>query len=88
MPTDAQLLQGIVNELKTNPALHYTRLDVLVNDGAVTISGRVNSFAERKAVERAAKRVAGVKILVLEIGAAAVPATIVDTRMRAHEEIG
>jgi osmotically-inducible protein OsmY len=73
MDTDAQLFQDIVNEFKNSPILHYARLDLDVQDGIVTISGRVNSYAERKAVERAAKRVTGIKTLVLEIRAAVIP---------------
>jgi hypothetical protein len=70
MDTDTQVFQDIVAEFKNNPVLHYARLSLHVEDGIVTISGRVNSFAERKAVERAAKRVAGIRTLILEITAA------------------
>jgi osmotically-inducible protein OsmY len=73
MDTDAQLFQDIVNEFKNSPIFHYAQLGLDVQNGIVTISGRVNSFAERKAVERAAKRVTGIKTLVLEIRAAVIP---------------
>jgi hypothetical protein len=73
MDTDTQVFQDIVAEFKNNPVLHYAKLSLHVEDGIVTISGRVNSFAERKAVERAAKRVAGIRTLILEITAAAIP---------------
>ncbi len=76
MDTDALLLQSVTAEFKNSPALHYVRLSLHVQDGIVTISGRVNSFAERRAVERTAKRVAGIKQLVLEIRAAAIPMTV------------
>jgi len=74
--TDQQLLQGILAEFRNNRVLHFVKLNVHVEDGIVTISGRVNSFAERNAVERAARRVAGIKNLVLEIRAAAIPITV------------
>jgi osmotically-inducible protein OsmY len=73
MDTDAQVFQDIVAELKNSPILHYAQLRLQVQDGIVTISGRVNSLGERKAVERAAKRVTGIKTLILEIRAAAIP---------------
>jgi osmotically-inducible protein OsmY len=73
MDTDAQLFQAIVNEFKNSPILHHAQLGLNVQNGVVTISGRANSFAERKAAERAAKRVPGIKTLVLEIRAAAIP---------------
>jgi osmotically-inducible protein OsmY len=76
MGTDSQIYQDIVAEINNNPALHYARLSLQVREGIVTISGRVSSFAERKAVERAAKRVAGIKTLILEITAAAIPLTV------------
>jgi osmotically-inducible protein OsmY len=73
MATDAQLFHDIVNEFSNSPILHYAQLGLDVQNGVVTISGRVNSFAERKAVERAAKRVTGIKTLILEIRAAVIP---------------
>jgi osmotically-inducible protein OsmY len=76
MDTDQQLFQAIVAEFRNNRVLHYLRLNLHVEEGVVTISGRVNSLAERNAVERAARRVAGIKTLVLEIRAAAIPMTI------------
>lgn len=76
MDTDAQLLQSVTTEFKNSPVLHYARLSLHVQDGIVTVSGRVNTFAERRAVERAANRVAGIKKLVLEIRASAIPMTL------------
>jgi len=76
MDTDTLLLQSVTAEFKKSPSLHYARLSLHVHDGIVTISGRVNSFAERRAVERTANRVAGIKQLVLEIRAAAIPMTV------------
>jgi osmotically-inducible protein OsmY len=73
MHTDNQIFQDVAAEFKSNRALHFMQLSLHVEDGVVTISGRVNSLAERKAVERAAKRVAGIKTLILEIRAAAIP---------------
>jgi osmotically-inducible protein OsmY len=80
MDTDTQVFQDIVNAFKSSPILHYARLGLDVQNGVVTISGRVNSVAERKAVERAAKRVAGIKTLILEIRAAAIPVIIAGTQ--------
>jgi osmotically-inducible protein OsmY len=79
MDTDTQVFHDIAAELKNNPILHYTQLTLDVEDGVVTISGRVNSYAERKAIERAAKRVAGIRTLILEIRAAAFPVAASNT---------
>jgi osmotically-inducible protein OsmY len=78
MDTDTQVFEDIVAEFKGSPVLHYAQLHLQVQDGVVTISGRVNSLAERNAVERAAKRVVGIKTLILEVRAAAIPRTVTD----------
>jgi osmotically-inducible protein OsmY len=78
MDSDTQVFQDIVAEFKNNRILHYTQLNLHVQGGVVTISGRVKTLAERKAVERAANRVVGVRTLILEIRAAAIPATVVN----------
>jgi len=76
MDTDTQVFENIVAEFKSSPVLHYAHLHLQVQDGVVTISGRLNSLAQRNAVERAVKRVAGIKTLILEIRAAAIPVTV------------
>jgi osmotically-inducible protein OsmY len=76
MDTDTQVFQDIVAEFKNSPILHHAQLSLHVEDGIVTISGHVNSLAERRAVERAAKRVAGIRTLILEIRAAVFPVTV------------
>ena len=81
MDTDTQVFEDIAAELKNSPILQYTRLTLDVNDGVVTIAGRVNSFAERRAIERAANRVAGIRTLILEIRASVFPVTVVKTEV-------
>jgi osmotically-inducible protein OsmY len=86
MDTDTQVFQDIVNEFKNSPILHYAQLCLDVQNGVVTVSGRVNSFAERKAVERCVKRVTGIKTLNLEIRAAAIPMIITGTYAGAQKD--
>jgi osmotically-inducible protein OsmY len=78
MDSDTQLFQNLVAEFQNSPILRFTKLSLRVQDGMVTIAGRVNSLADRKAVERAAKRVAGITTLILEIRAAALPVAVTD----------
>jgi osmotically-inducible protein OsmY len=73
MDTDTQVLQDLIAEFHTMVLLHSARLNVQVEDGIVTISGRVNTFAQRKAVERVARRVAGTRTLIFQIGASVRP---------------
>lgn len=76
MDTDDQLYRDIIAEFKRVPILHYTQLHLHVHEGVVTVSGRVNSLAQRKAAERAAQRITSIKILIVEIQAAAIPITL------------
>ena len=79
MDTDTQIFQKIVAEFRASPTLHYAQLELNVQDGVVTISGRVNSLAHRKTAERAARRVTGIKTLIIEIRAAAIPIVVTDS---------
>jgi hypothetical protein len=75
-----------VVEFKSSPLLYHAHLTLHVQEGVVTISGRVNTFAERTAVERAANRVAGRKILVLDLQAAAIPGRMTGLTVVARED--
>ena len=87
MDTDTQVLEDLIAELKVSPILLRTRLSVVVQDGIVTVSGRANTLDERKAIERAAKRVAGIRRVDLEIRASAVPDTVTHVIRRLDPEL-
>jgi osmotically-inducible protein OsmY len=87
MDTDTQVLQDFIAELKVSPILHHTQLSVVVQDGIVTISGRANTLAERNAIERAAKRVAGIRRVDLEIRASAIPDTVTHPTRRLDPQL-
>ena len=61
MKTAAELKTDVMDELMFEPSIEETGIGVAVNDGVVTLSGHVKSFAEKMAAERAAKRVDGVQ---------------------------
>jgi len=65
--SDMQLQRDVSEELKWDPAVNAAEIRVEVKDGAVTLAGRVDYFAEKWAAEWAAKRVSGVKELAVEI---------------------
>lgn len=67
MKTDYELQQDVINELKWEPSINSAHIGVEAKDGVVTLSGHVDSFTEKWNAERAAKRVAGVKVLAIEI---------------------
>jgi osmotically-inducible protein OsmY len=67
MRTDAIIKEDVLNELDWEPSIDATKIGVTCIDGVVTLSGHVNTFAEKLAAERAAKRVYGVRAVVEEI---------------------
>lgn len=67
MKTDMQLKADVTSELAWEPAVNAAGIGVLVNDGVVTLTGHLDSFAEKHAAERAVRRVAGVRGLAMEL---------------------
>jgi osmotically-inducible protein OsmY len=73
MDADTQIFEALLAGLQSGPLTRGAQLTVDVRDGIVIIAGRVNTIAERRAVERAAQRISGIRKLIIEIGAAALP---------------
>ena len=67
MKSDPQVQQDVIAELKWEPSIEAAQIGVEVRDGIVTLTGHVNSFAEKWDAERAVQRVSGVKALAIEI---------------------
>jgi osmotically-inducible protein OsmY len=67
MKTDAQLKTDVTEELFWDPAINATHVGVIVNDGVVTLTGHLDTFAEKHAVERAVRRISGVRGIALEL---------------------
>ena len=67
MKTDMQLQQEVMNELQWEPSVNAAEIGVAVKDGAVTLSGLVDSFGEKHAAERSAARIHHVKAIADEI---------------------
>jgi osmotically-inducible protein OsmY len=59
--TDAQVHHDIIEELTWDPRVDETEVGVEVDDGVVTLTGTVTSWAKRLAAQEAARRVAGVR---------------------------
>ena len=99
---DAAIRDDVLSELEWEPMISKpTQIAVAVNNGVVTLTGSVDSYAEKYAAERAARRVWGVKAVAndiqvrvptervrtdADIAAAAVRALEWDTRVP-HERI-
>ena len=67
MKTDAQLKKDVEAELEWDPAVDAAHIGVAVKDGVVTLTGHLETFAEKYVAERAVRRVAGVRAIAEEI---------------------
>lgn len=65
--TDLELKRSVESELNFEPSINPAEIGVAAKDGIVTLTGRIPSYWEKVAAERAAMRVAGVKAVVNEI---------------------
>jgi VCBS repeat-containing protein len=61
--TDLQLKKDVEAELQWDPKVNAARVGVSVSNGAVSLTGEVDTYPEKWAVEEAAKRVGGVRSL-------------------------
>jgi osmotically-inducible protein OsmY len=67
MKTDSDLKRDVAAELSWDPAVQATAIGVAVKDGVVTLTGHLDTYAEKEATLRAVRRVAGVKAIAIEI---------------------
>jgi osmotically-inducible protein OsmY len=65
--SDLQLKQDIIDELQLDPQVNAAQIGVIVKDGAVTLLGTVDSYAEKCAAEIATKRVHGARTIAQEL---------------------
>ncbi|PJI55456.1 ornithine aminotransferase [Methylobacterium radiotolerans] len=64
---DKLIRQNVIAELDFDPSIDAAHIGVAVENGIVTLSGHVGSYAERVAAEKAAQKVRGVRGVVEEI---------------------
>lgn len=67
MKTDTQLKKDVLAELEWDPSINATQVGVAVNEGVVLLTGHLDTFGEKQAVEKAVRRVAGVKAIAVEL---------------------
>jgi osmotically-inducible protein OsmY len=65
--SDRTLKQAVEDELGWEPSVNAEHIGVTADDGVVTLTGHVSSYAEKYAAENAAKRVKGVRGIAQEI---------------------
>jgi osmotically-inducible protein OsmY len=67
MKNDMELRRDIQDELKWDPRVRDAEIGVAAKDGVVTLSGHVETYAQKYAAERAAERVSGVRAIAEEL---------------------
>ena len=65
--TDGALRRDVEDELAWDPAIDASAIGVAVKSGVVTLTGHIDSYAEKRAIEKALRRVAGVHAIALEL---------------------
>ncbi len=61
MKTDTQLQKDVIDELRWEPRVKEAEVAVSAKDGVVTLTGSVETFAQKYEAERAVERVVGVR---------------------------
>jgi len=67
MKSDLELKDDVLSELAWDPTVHADAIDVMVKDGVVALSGHLGTYAEKRAVEKAVRRVTGVRGVALDL---------------------
>ena len=67
MKTDTQLKNDVMEELRWEPTVTMSNIDIVVRDGIVTLGGTVPTYAEKWAAQKATQRVEGVKAIAEEL---------------------
>lgn len=69
MKTNEELRYDVMEEIKWDPELREsaTQIGVAAMDGVITLSGAVDTYWKKISAERAAQRVAGVKVVACDI---------------------
>ncbi len=67
MMTDSDLKITLMERFNTIPDVDASDIDIHVKDGMVTLNGQVDTHQTRFQVERAARRVPGIRALKIHI---------------------
>ncbi|REC63739.1 ornithine aminotransferase [Chryseobacterium pennae] len=67
MKTNAELQKDVQDAIQWEPLLYSTEIGVVVNNGIVSLTGNVDSYAKKLQAEHAAKNITGVRVLVDDI---------------------
>jgi osmotically-inducible protein OsmY len=65
--SDAQIQQDVLNEIKWEPSVTASQLNISTKDGIVTLRGSVPHYFEKSQAEEAVQRVSGVRAIANEV---------------------
>ena len=65
--TDSQIQRDVINELKWDPSVVDSQINVTSKDGVITLRGSVPHYFDKSMAEEAAERVGGVRAVADEI---------------------
>ncbi|HEX7808502.1 MAG TPA: BON domain-containing protein [Thermoanaerobaculia bacterium] len=65
--TSSTLQHDVLAELEWDPSVDATKIGVTATDGVITLTGHVNTYPDKWAAERIAKRVHGVKAVANDV---------------------
>lgn len=67
MKTDVEIRNDVLDELAWQPNIDETEIGVIVENGVVTLTGTIDSYAKKIAAEKAVKSVKGVRAVAEDI---------------------
>ena len=86
---DTTLRQDVLDELEFEPSIDAADIGVAVEDGTVTLTGHVPTYAQKRTAENIVKRVKGVRAIAQEIEVRPVGAHMTaDDEMALREVLG
>ena len=65
--TDSQLYDAVRRQLDDDPEIRARDIAVIASDGVITLTGFVDSYAEKIAAEQTVKRVRGVRAVANDV---------------------
>jgi osmotically-inducible protein OsmY len=96
MKTDAQLKDDVTAELEWDPSINASQVGVTVKSGIVTLTGHLDTYAQKYAIEKAVGRVSCVKAIAMELDVRLEPghkrsdteiATAIESALESHSSL-
>lgn len=67
MKTDSDIKKDVMAELEWDPEINSANVGIAVKDGVITVSGHLDTYSEKFSIERALRRVDGVRAIAMEV---------------------